>query len=133
MSEYLQFAIWAGISLVVGHLIRPRDVRKWLGIIAFVAAWVLAFFRQLNWRASILASSVYVSVLLGSIFSFVEIDSQSRLVMFCSRVRLLDLGARHYWLLLSAPKSKLLTLNIRTWDFINYFSGIAVIYEEVES
>ncbi|RWY09291.1 hypothetical protein EQH71_02680 [Pseudomonas aeruginosa] len=44
MSEYLQFAIWAVIILVVGHLIRPRDVRKWLGIIAFVAAWVLVFF-----------------------------------------------------------------------------------------
>ncbi|RPS58349.1 hypothetical protein IPC991_31065 [Pseudomonas aeruginosa] len=44
MSEYLQFAIWAVVILLVGHLVRSRGVRKWLGIVAFVAAWVLVFF-----------------------------------------------------------------------------------------
>ena len=44
MSEYLQFAILAVVILLAGHLVRPRGVRKWLGIVAFVAAWVLVFF-----------------------------------------------------------------------------------------
>lgn len=53
--------------------------------------------------------------------------------MFCSRVRFAR--PRRATLLAFAQRTEVeaINLNIRTWDFINYFSGIAVIYEEVES
>lgn len=43
MNDVLQFAIWAVVITAVGYLVRPRGIRKWLGVVAFVAAWVLIF------------------------------------------------------------------------------------------
>ncbi|ENT4348311.1 hypothetical protein ACFFUL_005738, partial [Pseudomonas aeruginosa] len=41
MNDVIQFAIWTVVIVAVGHLVRNREVRKWLGIAVFVAAWVL--------------------------------------------------------------------------------------------
>ncbi|MBO2824114.1 hypothetical protein [Pseudomonas aeruginosa] len=43
MNDVLQFAIWAVVITAVGYFVRPRSIRKWLGIIAFGASWVLIF------------------------------------------------------------------------------------------